>query len=346
MRPFPTPCSLLCGLVLISANAAAHHSSSQFDEKQEIELEGVVVKFEWANPHAYLFVRATAPGSKEAVWEIEAPPIAMLRRLGWSQATFEVGEHVTITAHALKNPSRPAALFVSAQKSDGTRLSLADFVTTISDRGPTLATRHAGLGGTWATLLGETLGKVFENDAALKDPNVWPLTAAGSAAVASFHEETDSPATECVPYTAPLLMLVPDLKSIEVRGDAIVIRGEFDGSVRTVHMDVDSHAGAEPSVQGHSIGRRDGDALVIDTRAFSAHRSGNNWSLPSGSQKHLVERLEPKADGNGLTYRFELEDPEYLTRTVTGEAEWSYRPDFVYAGQPCNLANARRFIGH
>jgi hypothetical protein len=134
------------------------------------------------------------------------------------------------------------------------------------------------------------------------------------------------------------------VKSIEVRGDTIVIRGEFDDSERTVHMDATPRGGAQPSRQGRSIGRREGSALVIDTRDFLEHRSGNNWSLPSSTRKHLVERLEPAEDGSSLKYRFELEDPQYLTRPVTGEAEWARRPDLSYAGQHCDPENARRFI--
>jgi hypothetical protein len=233
---------------------------------------------------------------------------------------------------------------ISAQKADGTILSMADFAKAVADPGPALTGTHVGLQGTWATSLSETARKLFEDDAALKDRDLWPLTPAGAAAVASFHEDSDLPATECIPYTAPMLMLTPDVKSIEVRGDTIVIRGEFDDSERTVHMDATPRGGAQPSRQGRSIGRWEGSALVIDTRDFLEHRSGNNWSLPSSTRKHLVERLEPAEDGSSLKYRFELEDPQYLTRPVTGEAEWARRPDLSYAGQHCDPENARRFI--
>ncbi len=108
-------------------------------------------------------------------------------------------------------------------------------------------------------------------------------------------------------------------------------------------MDATSHANAQASVQGHSIGRWEGRTLVIDTAGFIEHRSGNNWSLPSGTRKHLIERLQPAEGDTSLTYSFELEDPEYLTRAVTGKAEWVYRPDLRYAGEACNPANARRF---
>jgi hypothetical protein len=329
-------------LVLASAPAAAHHSTAHYDEKKEFELEGPVTRFEWANPHAYLYVRAPGPDGREVVWEIEAAPIALLRRLGWSRDSLSAGEHVVIRAHPPKDATRAEALFVSVKKADGSVLAMSAFVKAASDRGPDTKAKHDGLAGTWATLFNPSPDDLFGDDA-LKYADLWPLTPKATAAVTSFHEESDLPATKCIPYTAPLLMVIPDVKSLEVRGDSVVIRGEFDNSGRTVHMDVTSHADAPTSVQGHSIGRWEGRTLVIDTARFIEHRSGNNWSLPSGTQKHLIERLQPAEDGKSLTYGFELEDPEYLTRAVTGKAEWVYRPDLSYAGETCNPANAQRF---
>jgi len=328
--------------VLTSTPAVAHHSAARFDEGKEIELAGSVTRFEWANPHAYVYLRAAAPGGNEVVWEIEAAPIALLRRLGWSKDSLSADEHVVIKAHPPKEAARAEALFVSVTKADGSVLAMSAFAKAASDRGSGTNAGHDGLSGTWATLLNQSPDDLFGDDA-LKYADLWPLTPKATAAVTSFHEESELPATQCIPYTAPLLMVIPDVKSIEVRGDSVLIRGEFDNSGRTVHMDAASHADAPPSVQGHSIGRWEGRTLVIDTERFVEHRSGNNWSLPSGTRKHVIERLQPTADGKSLTYSFELTDPEYLTRAVKGNAEWVYRPDLRYAGETCNPANARRF---
>jgi hypothetical protein len=332
----------IVAFALTSGSAAAHHSTAHYDDKKEIELEGAVTRFEWANPHAYVYLRAAGPGGQEVVWEIEAAPIALLRRLGWSKDSLSAGERVVIKAHPPKDATRPAALFVSVRKADGSVLAMSDFVKAASDRGPNTNAEQHGLAGTWATLPNPSPDDAFGDDA-LKYADLWPLTPKATAAVTNFREESELPATECIPYTAPLLMVIPDVKSIEVRDNTVVIRGEFDNSARTVHMDATSHANARTSVQGHSIGRWEGRTLVIDTEGFMEHRSGNNWSLPSGTQKHLTERLKPTDDGKSLMYSFELEDPEYLTRPVTGNAEWVYRPDLAYAGEPCNSANARRF---
>jgi hypothetical protein len=139
-------------------------------------------------------------------------------------------------------------------------------------------------------------------------------------------------------------MLITDVKSLEMRGDVLAIRGEFDGAERLVHMNAASHEGAEPSLQGHSIGRWEGNVLVIDTTLFAEHRNGTFWSVPSSPRKRLTEQLELATDGTSLTYRFELEDPEYLTRPVSAEAQWALRPDLEFDALPCDVDNARRFV--
>ncbi|MEX1033903.1 MAG: hypothetical protein WDZ30_11130, partial [Cellvibrionaceae bacterium] len=148
-----------------------------------------------------------------------------------------------------------------------------------------------------------------------------------------------------IPFTAPAMMISPDTKQITLGDEQIIIAGDFDGARRTVHMNIDSHDDATPSVQGYSIGRWEGDTLVIDTRHFSEHALGNGFGIPSGSQKHMVEKLTLNEDGKSLAYQFELTDPEFLASSISGEVTWAYRPDLTFAPAECDPDNARRFIG-
>jgi hypothetical protein len=84
---------------------------------------------------------------------------------------------------------------------------------------------------------------------------------------------------------------------------------------------------------------------VIDSAQFAYYALGNGYGLPSGLQKHLVERLTPGADGASLTYHFEMTDPEFLAAPVTGDVPWVFRPNLQYAPLKCDLKNARRFTG-
>ena len=62
------------------------------------------------------------------------------------------------------------------------------------------------------------------------------------------------------------------------------------GLTRTVHMDLDAHPDdIAPSRAGHSIGRWDGDTLVVDTVGFEPGSLAG--SVPHSSALHIVERF-------------------------------------------------------
>jgi len=141
-------------------------------------------------------------------------------------------------------------------------------------------------------------------------------------------------------------MLVPDIKSIEIRDDVVLLRAEHESIERTIHLNKQDHNGTEESVFGHSIGYWEGDnqnTLVIETARFSSHRQGNATGLPSGPDKQLIEKLTLSDDGSKITYRYELSDPEYIVGTITDQIEWAYRPDLNYQPLICDVENARKF---
>ena len=81
-------------------------------------------------------------------------------------------------------------------------------------------------------------------------------------------------------------MLVPISTEIAVGAEETLIRFEGDrGLVEPVIlMNSDSHEGAQPSIQGHSIGWWEEEALVIDTTHFAPHINDNGGRLPAGPE--------------------------------------------------------------
>ncbi len=175
------------------------------------------------------------------------------------------------------------------------------------------------------------------------DEDKLALTPKGRTAHKHFDERTMHPGARCVPYSAPVFMVTPDLKRIRRNDKVVLIDGEFDAAQRTIHMDTERHDGAPVSNQGHSIGHWEESTLVIDTRQFSPSPVGNAYGVPSGAGKHLIERLTPAADGKSLTYHFELSDPEYIATTVKGDVRWIFSPTATYAPDKCDPENARHF---
>jgi hypothetical protein len=322
------------GAGLAAGAAAAHHSPAAYDLQAVRTVEGTITEYEWGNPHVYLSVREDG---SDRVFVVEAFASTAMKSYGWSPQTLAAGDRVVVAG----SPGRDAArnvLFLRTLRKAAGGAPLFDAAVALAPvtRPAAAAVRADGLAGTWATLVGPAF-------TALLPPAVFQIaTPRGAAAVAEFSDVTN-PGLECVPFSAPLYMVLPGFRSIEVRSDAVVIRGEDAAVERVVHLRVATHEDAAQSIHGHSIGRWEGGALVVDTAQFAPHRLGNGGGLPSSSDKHLVERFALNSEG-GLTYTFEVEDAEYLEGRVTGASQWVPRPDVAFAATPCNPSNARRFL--
>lgn len=166
--------------------------------------------------------------------------------------------------------------------------------------------------------------------------------------------ETSNPVTNCVPYSAPWLPALPYLNEIEIGKDRIVIRSEFLNVDRTVYMDGRPHpANGARTNQGHSIGRWEGDVLVVDTTLFADHLLGNlvvgsgaPIELPSGPRKHVVERYRLSDDKSRLSLSTVVEDPDYLAEPLTVSTMWDYAPQQKLLRFACDRERSRRYLFH
>ena len=143
------------------------------------------------------------------------------------------------------------------------------------------------------------------------------LTSLGEQAAAKFTRD-DNPRFRCE-TTSIVFDWTFDgpVNRITQSKDTIVIQyGQMDLR-RTVYMNMKSHpANVKPSRSGHSIGRWEGDVLVVDTIAFEP--GVLNAPVRHGAKLHVVERftLDPKTIK--LTRAYTAEDPEYLKGQYTG----------------------------
>src|SRR5690606_5649921 len=152
----------------------------------------------------------------------------------------------------------------------------------------------------------------------------WPVTPEGRAAQRALADDG-----LCNLDPPPMLSVFDELRTIEFRGDQIVMRFDNTGdrTERIVHMNAEHPADLEPSLQGHSIGRWEGETLVIDTIGFTPDSSGLALNVPAGPRKRLVERLTLSEDRTRLRYEITVEDPDFLTAPATLMQQWDHRPD-------------------
>lgn len=144
-----------------------------------------------------------------------------------------------------------------------------------------------------------------------------------------------------------MIVAVPQhLNEITIETDRVIIHNEFFNVRRTVWMDGREHPqNGERTNQGHSIGRWEDGVLVVDTRLFEDSRSTLPGSgLPSGAQKHVIERYELSEDGTGISIEIFLEDPEYLAEPFTHTLEWRSSGYLELLTFACEEDQATRFM--
>lgn len=135
------------------------------------------------------------------------------------------------------------------------------------------------------------------------------------------------------------------LHAIEQSGTNVLLRDEFWEVVRTVYMDGRAHPPADQRFQqGHSTGRWEGDTLVVETTNFTDNVWGTARGIPSGAQKHVVERYRLADGGATVTIDYTLTDPEYLTAPIAGAETWRYAPNLELLPNKCDLEIAHRYL--
>lgn len=100
-------CSILFFLILVAAQTtSAHHSTSMYDMEHPSTFKGTVIRVEWTNPHAYIYlsVKNDKGGVDEWAMEINSPNF--LRHNGWTSDTVKPGDLITVTGGAAKSGAK------------------------------------------------------------------------------------------------------------------------------------------------------------------------------------------------------------------------------------------------
>ena len=312
--------------------AYAHHSEAAFDTSKIIAFRGTVTRFAWRNPHVYVYVTAKDQTGADVDWEIETGATPILLRSGWTPQSLVPGDVITVRAHPERNDAHKYAILLTIQKADGTVL--------MQNPADTASARATSIAGVWRGRE-ETIGPIYEQLGNAK------LTEKGEAAKASYDFFRDNPVAQCIAPPTPgiLASTALFLAQVEVLEDRILMRSEFFDVERTVWTDGRGHpADGERTNQGHSIGHWEGDTLVVDTTLFAGHRTGNGEGVPTGPDRHVVERFRLSDDRTRLLIDVRVEDPEYLAEPFVSKLEWEYAPQLKLSRYGCEQDVSKRFM--
>jgi hypothetical protein len=94
----------------------------------------------------------------------------------------------------------------------------------------------------------------------------------------------------------------------------------FSGNqeVRRVYLDVPHSANPKPSWYGESVGRYEGDALVIDTIGLNDKTVVDPYRTPHTEKLHVAERWKMIDGGKAMEATFTVEDPDTFYEPWSG----------------------------
>ena len=95
--------AIVC-LLATAGIVSAHHSTAMYDTANPVTINGVVKKFDWTNPHAFIYVEVNDNG-KTVEWEVEMMSLNHLRSYGWTSKTVKPGDMISCTG----SPARSGA---------------------------------------------------------------------------------------------------------------------------------------------------------------------------------------------------------------------------------------------
>jgi hypothetical protein len=138
-------------------------------------------------------------------------------------------------------------------------------------------------------------------------------------------EMKDDPEGFCLPPGVPRMMYTPYPTEIFQLPDRILFIYEGGAHVwRIIWMDGRKHPeDPNPTYLGDSIGRWEGDTLVVDAVGFNTQTWLDAAGHPHGEKLHVTEKFS-RPNMNTLRLEATIDDPEFYTKpwTVVTTATW------------------------
>lgn len=158
--------------------------------------------------------------------------------------------------------------------------------------------------------------------------------------------ENLEPHTRCKPSGGPRQFATPyGVEIVDIPDLQRIFFFDVGGphTFRTIFMDGRAHPkDLVPSYYGHSIGKWEGDTLIVDTIGFNDKMWIDRGQAPHTEKLHLIEKFT-RTDMNSMSYQLTVDDPDAYTEVwSTAVQTMRFAPTdelFEYICQDNNLGS-------
>jgi hypothetical protein len=325
MRRAIRPFVFVLSLTTFAGIARAHHSfSAEFDADTTGEIEGTITRVWFANPHVRYRLEVENEEGAVEEWELQLANVTTLRGTGWGPDTLEVGDRVAVQGQLGRNGAHK--LYVRGAKlADGREL--LPYAARAREPDPSdlaLAGREASefaygtpqndypvdITGPWRN---SYKFRVTVDDL---EPKPTPFTAEGRR-VFEATEHYDDYALRCMAPGLPRIFGSPYNMEIVDAGTHYVALYIEHNTPRRIYMDGrEPPAEYPPTSLGFSVGRWEGDELVIETTHLLPGWLDGSGLPMSGEGTRIVERWTLTDDRLAMDRTMTIHDPYYTQPLV------------------------------
>jgi len=101
LRPMALTLALIA--LPLATPSFAHHSTAMYNMANPVTVTGTVKRFEWTNPHAYIYLEVADEKGAKVEWAIEMMSLNHLKSYGWTHSTVKPGDMISCTGGAAKS---------------------------------------------------------------------------------------------------------------------------------------------------------------------------------------------------------------------------------------------------
>ncbi len=167
-----------------------------------------------------------------------------------------------------------------------------------------------------------------------------PFQPGGEARFNAKHDANDDPSgLKCMPFGMPRQIFAPYMMQVIQTPGQVAILYEFEHMFRVIPTTGEKHsAKPDPTWNGESVAKWEGDTLVIDTVGLNPDTWMDRGGHMHSDALHLIERYR-RADPRTIEASITIDDPKVFTKPWTVTRTYAIQPGAKFLEYVCEEQN-------